>query len=397
MGSTLRIVNAALTFLFVLATVAGGGIVWLDRQFDQAGPLAQSSRVIVRRGDGAQMIAKRLQDDGIIASQPLFLAHFYGRRILDQMRNRPVAQIKAGEYVIEPGTSVRAVMTLLNEGRAQLYSVTVPEGLTSHQIVERLKGDHGLTGDIAEVPPEGSLLADTFKVQHGATRQSVLDLMRSEQVKVLTEEWAARSPDLPLKTPADAITLASIIQREMGPNDDPGRIGAVFINRLRKGMRLQSDPTILYGLFGGVVPWGRPIYRSDIQQKSAHNTYQIDGLPPTPIANPGRIALRAALKPAATADLYFVADGKGGHVFSATLAEHNQSVTKWRAIEREIRARQKQTGADIGKRTANGVQAVTTGSGDLAEPAGQDEAEPATDTTAEDAPVPLPVRRPKTR
>ncbi len=373
----MRLLNAFLTFFF-FATLSGAvGIFWLDSQFNQAGPLEQTTRLLVRRGESAQALAKRLEDDGIVRSQALFLANYYSRRFISRMRSKPDVQIKAGDYAIDPRASISKVLDLLNEGRAQLYSVTIPEGLTSHQIVERLKSDQGLTGEIIVVPPEGSLLADTFKVQTGATRQSVLELMRSEQAKVMSELWIARAPDVPFKTPAEAIILASIVQREMGPNDDPERIAAVFINRMRKGIRLQSDPTILYGLFGGSVAWGRPIYRSEIQQKTAHNTYQIDGLPPTPIASPGRQALKAVLRPAATSDLYFVADGKGGHIFSATLAEHNQNVAKWRTIEREIRARQK---ASEGEATA----AAPAASG-------------ATGTESSEESVPLPKPRPKKR
>lgn len=396
MRSTVRLLNAVLTFLFVVGLAGGFGLLWVDRQFDSASSLAQPSRLLVRRGDGAQVIAKRLEDDGIVNSQAMFLAHYHGRRVLDRLRGRPGPQIKAGEYVVEPGTSVRKLLEMLNEGRAQLHSVTIPEGLTSHQIVERLKADQSLTGEIGEVPAEGVLLPDTFRVQPGATRQSVIDLMRSEQAKVMAELWEARAQDLPLKSQTEAVVLASIVQREMGPNDDPERIASVFVNRLRKKVRLQSDPTILYGMFGGRVPWGRPIYRSDIQQKTAHNTYQIDGLPPTAIANPGRQALRAVMKPAATNDLYFVADGKGGHVFSATLAEHNQNVTKWRAIEREIRARQKlAAGTDAAKRDAGSAAAATPGEASDA----TDEEEPKAGEAeeAEETPMPLPVRRPARR
>ncbi|MEZ5842219.1 MAG: endolytic transglycosylase MltG [Hyphomicrobiaceae bacterium] len=394
----MRFLNALLTLLFVLTLAGGVGVFWLDRQFDAAGPLTQSTRLLVRRGEGAQVLAKRLEEDGVVRSQALFLAHYYTRRVVDRLRNRSAAQIKAGEYVVEPRDSVRKVLDMLNEGRAQLYSVTIPEGLTSHQVVERLKADQGLTGEIAAVPPEGSLLADTFKVQHGATRQSVIELMQSEQSKVIAELWSARAPELPLKSPAEAIVLASIVQREMGPNDDPERIAAVFLNRLRKGVRLQSDPTILYGMFGGVVPWGRPIYRSDIQQKSVHNTYQIDGLPPTAISNPGRHALRAVLKPAATNDLYFVADGKGGHVFSATLAEHNQNVAKWRVIEREIRARQKLAASEGAKRNgAAGVVAAVPGGGTGTAAQAETEGTAAGEGSGEETAVPLPERRPARR
>jgi UPF0755 protein len=231
------------------------------------------------------------------------------------------------------------VMDIIAEGKTITYRVTIPEGLTSHQIVERLKADVNLSGEIDDVPPEGSLLPETFILQRGASRQSIIDNMRAELRKVYDRAWAQRKKELPFKTWDEALVLASIVEKETGRGDERERVAAVFVNRLRQNMRLQSDPTILYGISGGKAVWSRPILRSEISQKTTHNTYQIDGLPPTPICNPGKAAIEAVLNPANTKDIYFVADGSGGHVFSETLKEHNTSVQKWRALEKDAKAK----------------------------------------------------------
>ena len=251
---------------------------------------------------------------------------------------KPV-QLKAGDFEMAQNASARQVVEALSEGRTVSYKVTIPEGLTSFQIVERLKADPNLNGEIAVVPAEGTLLPETFVLQRGAQRQQVLDQMAAEQRKMLDRLWEGRKADLPFKTPEEALVLASIVEKETGRNDERDRVAAVFVNRLRQNMRLQSDPTILYGLFGGKTLWGKPILRSEIQQKTAHNTYQVDGLPPTPICNPGRAAIEAVLNPADTKELYFVADGNGGHVFAETLKDHNANVQKWRAVERDIKGK----------------------------------------------------------
>jgi UPF0755 protein len=263
-------------------------------------------------------------------------------------------QLKAGEYELQPGTSMRLVAEILAEGKSLLYRVTIPEGLTSQQIVDRLKADPNIVGEVASLPSEGSLLPDTYRFSRGMTRQRLIELMQEERRKLLEKAWANRQTDLPFSTPEDAIVLASIVEKETGRSDERSRVAAVFINRLRQGMRLQSDPTILYGLFAGQVAWGRPIYKNEIQQKTTHNTYQIDGLPPTPICNPGRASIEATLNPAKTGDLYFVADGAGGHVFTSTLKDHNAAVVNWRKVEKDIRAKQSATATRAVSRPAPG-------------------------------------------
>jgi UPF0755 protein len=220
------------------------------------------------------------------------------------------------------------------------------------------------------------------------TRTQLLELMRQEQQDFLDAAWEKRAPDLPLRTKQEALVLASIVEKETGRADERERVAGVFVNRLRAGMRLQSDPTILYGIFGGQVTWGKPIYRSEIQQKTDHNTYQIDGLPPTPICNPGRAAIEAVLNPAVTKDLFFVADGTGGHTFSETLKEHNAAVANWRKIEKEIRARQADTAQPkAGSASAASLPLPAAGAG---QPAA---ASPVAE--AEGTSVPLPSRNPK--
>jgi UPF0755 protein len=218
-----------------------------------------------------------------------------------------------------------------------MYSLTIPEGLTVEQAFQRIAEQEALTGDLpATLPPEGSLAADTQRFTRGATRQQIVDKMLAHQKQLIEEIWERRAPDLPIANIDEFVILASIVEKETGRSDERSRVAAVFLNRLKKNMRLQSDPTILYGLFGGKGrPADRPIYQSDIEKPTPYNTYVINGLPPTPIANPGKAALEAVANPSQTNDLYFVADGTGGHVFAQTLDEHNQNVARWRAIRKK--------------------------------------------------------------
>lgn len=344
LNPALRVLNGVLTLVAVVLVGLGGAIFWLESEIEKPGPLADSKVFSVRKGDGAREVAVRLENEGIIRSQHMFVAHYIGRTVATWFGAKP-QQLKAGDYEIKPQVSIADVVETLSEGRSVLFRVTIPEGLTSWQIVERLNADRNLTGEIDQVPMEGSLLPDTYKFSRGMTRSAILDLMRTEQEDFLAKAWANRAPDLPIKSIQEAVILASIVEKETGRNDERERVAAVFVNRLRSGMRLQSDPTILYGIAGGQVSWGRPIMKQDIQQRTAHNTYQIDGLPSTPICNPGRAAILAVLNPAKTKELFFVADGNGGHVFSETLKDHNAAVANWRKIEREIRARQEAAAA----------------------------------------------------
>ena len=343
-----RVVSGLFTLLLLLMALAGAAALALQSWMNGRGPLMASKKVTIPKGDGTGQIAARLEREGVVSHQLLFMAGYQLYQIGAWTGGRP-ASLKAGEYQIPRAASVRQVIDMLVEGKTITHRVTIPEGLTSDQIVERLESDSNLSGKIAEVPPEGALLPETFVVQRGASRQSIIDSMRAEGKKLADKLWAQRQKDLPLRTWEETVVLASIVEKETGRGDERDRVAAVFINRLRKGMRLDSDPTIRYGIGLGKTVWGQPIMASEKAQKTAHNTYQIFGLPPTPICNPGKAAIEAVLNPASTKDLYFVAatDGKGGHVFAETLKEHNVNVQKYRAFEKE-RAKEKAKAAPGG-------------------------------------------------
>jgi UPF0755 protein len=360
LSPALRVLNGLLTLSFFVLSLGWVALVSIGAELDKPGPLHEARTAVVRKGEGAHDIARRFEAEGIISSRHVFVAHYVARSLAGFTGGKSL-QFKAGEYELQPGTSMRTVAEILGEGKSLLHKVTIPEGLTSHQIVERLKADPNLVGEVTAAPSEGSLLPDTYRFSRGMTRQGLIELMRDERRKFLEKAWANRQVDLPLSSPEDAVVLASIVEKETGRNDERNRVAAVFVNRLRQGMRLQSDPTILYGLFSGQVAWGRPIYKNEIQQKTSHNTYQIDGLPPTPICNPGRATIEATLNPAKTGDLYFVADGAGGHVFSNTLKEHNAAVSNWRKVEKDIRAKQNTTATRAVSRPAPGGAAAPPG------------------------------------
>ena len=245
-------------------------------------------------------------------------------------------ELKPGEYEFRKNASLRDVIGTIVEGKVVQHAVTIPEGLTSEQIVARLSDNDIFTGSVSEMPREGTLLPETYKFPRGTTREQVIQRMQQSQKRVLAEIWERRNPDIPVKTPEQLVTLASIVEKETGKADERSRVAAVFVNRLRQKMKLQSDPTIIYGLVGGKGTLGRPIKRSEIMQPSPYNTYVVDGLPPGPIANPGRASLEATANPARTRDLFFVADGTGGHTFTETYDQHQKNVAKLRAMEKAI-------------------------------------------------------------
>jgi UPF0755 protein len=329
-------------------------------------------------------IAELLHEAGIIENDKLF--------VLGVLANRANGKLKAGEYVFAAEDSMRTVMNALVSGRSVQYTVTFPEGMTTQQIVDRIKDNQVLVGEVSHIPAEGSLLPDTYSFTRGMERQKIIDRMREAQEKLLADLWPQRSPDLPVDQPYEAIILASIVEKETGVSSERARVAGVFVNRLRRNMRLQSDPTIIYGIVGGAGSLGRPITRNDIDGVTPYNTYHIDGLPPTPIANPGRAAIEAVLHPADTNDVYFVADGTGGHVFAETLEEHNSNVAQWRAIERERRAEEASTTA-----TAPAGDTATTQSGSDASSAdsGLVEAPADADTGAGDGASEQPAEAPQ--
>jgi UPF0755 protein len=234
-----------------------------------------------------------------------------------------------------PAVSPRGAAALIASGRTVVRRLTIAEGTTTAQAVSLLRAAEGLEGEIAASPGEGELLPETYFYSWGDSRERLLARQRRAMADALADLWAKRASDLPIKTPQEAVVLASIVEKETGVPEERPRIAAVFLNRLKRGMRLQADPTVIYGLTEGKVPLDRPLSRADLETRHVWNTYVVDGLPPTPIANPGRAALEAVLKPVDTEELYFVSDGTGRHVFARTLAEHNRNVQRLRQVERE--------------------------------------------------------------
>jgi UPF0755 protein len=323
----INFVSGFLSLVMVLALLAGGALFVGKVQFFAPGPLSRDKVVSVK--GGTTDVADQLLREGVIEHHYLFLAglHLLGK----------ASQLKAGEYQFKEKASLNDVVETLVEGKAILHTVTIPEGLTSQQIVDRLRENDVLVGEVNEIPKEGSLLPETYKFSRGMTRAQLLERMQQDQTRVLREVWNRRAADLPVKSPQEMLVLASIVEKETGKADERSRVAGVFINRLNRNMKLQSDPTIVYGLVGGKGTLGRGILRTEIEQATPYNTYVIPGLPPGPISNPGRAALEAVANPSRTRELYFVADGTGGHVFADTLEQHNRNVVRWRQIEGERR------------------------------------------------------------
>jgi UPF0755 protein len=320
------VIGSAIFTLLIVISVAVGAALFLGKQrFEAPGPLAEDKVVNIPRGLGIRDIADLLQREGVIDQPYVFMG---GVVVL-----KAGGELKYGEYKFSKQSSVADVVDTIIEGKVVQHAFTIPEGLTAEQIVTRLLENDALAGQIKEIPREGTLLPETYKFTRGMTREQIIQRMQQAHRRVLQEVWEHRVQDLPVKTPEQLVTLASIVEKETGRPDERTRVAAVFVNRLKSKMRLQSDPTIIYGLTGGKGSLGRPILKSEIEQPTPYNTYVVDGLPPGPIANPGRASLEAAANPARTKELYFVADGTGGHVFSDSYAEHQKNVARLRGIE----------------------------------------------------------------
>ncbi|MEP5760320.1 MAG: endolytic transglycosylase MltG [Litoreibacter sp.] len=371
----------ALTLIIVLLFAAGGLIGWGKTQYTDAGPLGQATFFEVPRGASMRVVSDKLAEQDIVSSATIF-------RIGTDYAGL-AGKLKFGNYEIPAGASMEEVIDILTSGGPStfrfvvtyvirnsgaetrfrervpgtgeikvlaefaageeapeiyreaiaaetpiVYRVSVAEGLSSWQIVEGLKQSEFLSGDLGEVPAEGSLAPDTYEVARGGERSDVLDLMTAAQERILAEAWETRSEDAAVTSPEEAMILASIIEKETGVPEERGDVASVFTNRLRQGMKLQTDPTVIYGITGGQSNGlGRGLRQSELRRATPYNTYVIDGLPPTPIANPGRAAIEAALNPGETPFIFFVADGTGGHAFAVTLDEHNANVAEWRKIE----------------------------------------------------------------
>lgn len=321
--------NAIITLLLVGMLGAGAAYYYGRQKLEAAGPLQEDKVVNIPARAGMADIADVLQRENVIDNNRWA---FIGAVLALKARS----DLKPGEYSFQKNASLRDVIGTIVEGKVVQHSVTIPEGLTSEQIVARLSDNDIFSGSLREVPREGTLLPETYKFPRGTTREQVVQRMQQAQKRALAEIWERRSPDVPLKSPDQLVTLASIVEKETGKPDERSRVAAVFVNRLRQKIKLQSDPTIIYGLVGGKGTLGRPIKRSEIMQPSPYNTYVVEGLPPGPISNPGRASLEAAANPARTRDLYFVADGSGGHAFTETYDQHQKNVAKLRAMEKQI-------------------------------------------------------------
>jgi UPF0755 protein len=384
------IASNALTLFIVLLVVAAGMLAWGREAYKGPGPLADAVCFRVERGASLSAVSRALEAQGVVSDARIFRI---GADYSDKAN-----LLKFGSYLVPPGASMRDVVDLLTEGgqstcgreinfrigvnsadvilreldpgtnryvevvkfdpsqeavpqayvdvaqEADLrYRVTLAEGVTSWQVVEALKRADFLTGEVAAVPPEGSLAPDSYEVDRGSARGDLIARMTEAQGRILTALWASRAEGLPYDSPEEALIMASIVEKETGIADERPQVASVFVNRMNRGMRLQTDPTVIYGITNGEGILGRGLRQSELRRETPYNTYVIDGLPPTPIANPGRLSIEAALNPDSTPYIFFVADGTGGHAFAVTLQEHNANVARWREIERQ-RGEEGQTG-----------------------------------------------------
>jgi UPF0755 protein len=318
-------VLTAVVTVFVLITLVGA-LGWF--LLDGPGPLEKKTTVDLRKGAGVSEMAADLKRAHVVGSADLF-------KVAAELTGAD-RRLKAGEYAFNAHVSLGEVIRKMAAGEVVRHYVTIPEGRTSAQAVAILRANPVLSGDVA-VPPEGSLMPDTYEVTRGESRAELIAKMRAARDSVLADLWEARQAGLPYATPEQAVIMASIVEKETGLAVERPHVAAIFINRLKKGMKLESDPTTIYGISRG-EPLGRGLRQSELVADTPYNTYVIIGLPPTPIANPGRAALQAVLNPMRTDDLYFVANGTGGHAFSSTLAEHQVNVARWRQIEAQRKA-----------------------------------------------------------
>lgn len=321
-------------FLISFGFLAIAGIAFYGlKTYQDAGPLMSAKTLVIPKGAGISAISRMLEKEGVIRNAYVF-------SIALKLQD-PHATLKAGEYAFEPQVQMPEIIRKLKAGDIVRRQFTIREGLSSFEIVAILNKTEGLEGVVDQIPAEGSLLAETYQFQLGDTRATKVSEMQSAMTKLLDDLWPKRARDLPFSTPQEALILASIVEKETGKADERPRIAGVFINRLRQGIPLQSDPTVIYAITkgqnknDGQGPLGRRMLTKDLQIESPYNTYKVQGLPPTAIANPGRAAIEAVLNPEQNEFLYFVADGTGGHVFAKTLAEHNKNVQDWRKIRRQ--------------------------------------------------------------
>ena len=342
----MRFIKALVALAFVLAGLAGIAVVaswfWLQNEIAEPGPLVESTVFEVRQGDSVSAVAQRLEEQGIISSATTMKLH---ARISDME-----AGLKVGEYAIPPRASVASILERLVSGDVLTYRITVPEGLTTAQILRLVENHEDLEGDMPDREiGEGTLLPDTYIFSAEKSRTAMIERMEKAQDDLLEELWPQRADDIPVSTSEEAIILASVVEKETGHAEERQLVAGLFTNRLRRGMRLESDPTVIYGVSRGEPLYRtlngkkvrRTLYRSELDRVTDWNTYEIDGLPKTPICNPGRASIAAVLNPPETDFIFFVADGSGGHAFAETLAEHNRNVAAYREYERREIARER--------------------------------------------------------
>lgn len=379
-----NIASNALSMFIVILIVAVGMIAWGKNEYSSEGPLAQAICLRVEKGSNFSRVADNLSAQGAISNATVFR--------LGVEYSEKSSALKAGSFLVGEKASMEEIVDLVTRGGASTcgtevlyrvgvlsavmqvrqldpatqeyeitaefnpadlegaapetyakvredsdtrYRIALAEGVTSWQIVDSLNRADFLTGEVADIPAEGSLAPDSYEVKAGDDREALLATMQAAQSELLANAWDARAPDLPYETPQDALIMASIVEKETGLAEERRQVASVFVNRLNQSMRLQTDPTVIYGITRGQGALGRGLRQSELRRETPYNTYVIDGLPPTPIANPGRAAIEAALNPDSTNFIFFVADGTGGHAFAETLDEHNANVAKWRAIEAE--------------------------------------------------------------
>ncbi len=316
----------ALVVIVGLLAVGGAGYGW--HLFVKEGPLADAKQMVIPRGASIDQIADVLAKEGVIESRFVFVNWI---RVLGTH-----GRLRAGEYRFPKRVSAQDTMNILISGRQIQRRFTIPEGLTTYQVLERVKKVEGLDGELTETAAEGELLPDTYLFTLGETRNAVVQRMKRAMQDTLDAVWAQRADaEGPIKDKRELLILASIVEKETGEGAERALVAGVFINRLKKNMRLETDPTVIYGITEGKGALGRRLLRSDLEKPHPYNTYKIQGLPPGPIANPGKASLLATIKPAQHSYIYFVADGSGGHVFAETLDQHNKNVAKWRQFRRE--------------------------------------------------------------
>ncbi|MBR4932163.1 MAG: endolytic transglycosylase MltG [Alphaproteobacteria bacterium] len=323
-----RYVALYFVIAFFLTSIIGGSVFTTYSQFIAEGPLLEKKEVYIPKGKSLKRIAALLYKEGVISSPSVFILGVRAAGNADK--------IKAGEYSFPKGASSKMVMLILASGQTYIRKFKVPEGLSSYQIVQLMNNAKGLTGTVDRLPKNGSLLPDTYHYSYGDTKADMIVRMKNAMDRTLAEVWAKRAEGLPFKTPKEAVILASVVEKETALKKERPLIASVFVNRLNKGMKLQSDPTVIYALTDGRYDMKRALTYKDLRHESLYNTYYVKGLPRGPISNPGRAALEAVLNPADTKNLYFVANGKGGHTFSETYEAHKKNVKVWRSINKKV-------------------------------------------------------------